>query len=158
MTEYNWNYEALGFNSETEMRESIARVTEQMNNPKTEIEAGVDRRAQLQAELKANNNVLDTVKLREDARLSNLDIVVHNQILHEQEQAKLQAEQAEMQDLMSGLAEQIQTDNKVDAETEFNKRKEKADAELQKEIYDKHGVKTDKEQAIDDAFNNMLKD
>ena len=34
----NWNYESLGFKSQKEMEESIERVKQQMEHPKSELE------------------------------------------------------------------------------------------------------------------------
>ena len=154
MTKYDWNYEEIGFKSDAEMRESIARVERRMNMSDLEVDIEL---------LKENQSTIDRgninfTALNEGARLESLDRVVRNQMLHDKKQAKKRARDADIQGIIGGLAEQIETESKADAEREFNKQKEKADAELQKEIFEKHGVKTDKEQAIDDAFNNMLKD
>lgn len=152
----DWDYIEMGFNSEDEMKASYERVTEQMNNPKNDIELEVERRNELVDELKANNNQLDTAKLREDARQSGLDIKVHNRILYDKEQAKQRAKQEEMQDLFKAAGDSIASENEAKAQKEMQKAKEKAEAELQKEIHSKHGVKTDKEKQLDEAYSNLL--
>lgn len=152
----DWNYIEMGFNSEEEMKASYDRVTEKMNNPKNDIELEVERRNELVADLKANNNQLDTAKLREDARQSDLDIKVHNRILYDKEQAKLQAKQEEMQSFLKEAGESIAAENEAKAQKEMQEAKEKSEVELQKEIHSKHGVKTDKEKQLDDAYSKML--
>src|SRR5690625_3142553 len=154
----DWNYIEMGFKSEEKMKASYERVTERMNNPKSDIELEVERRNELVAELKANNNQLDTAKLREDARQSDLDIRVHNRILYDKEQAKLQAEQEEMQSFLKEAGESIAAENEAKAQKEMQKAKEKAEAKLQKEIHSKHGVKTDKEKQLDEAYSKLLGD
>ena len=91
------------------------------------------------------------------ARLEYLDRLVQSKMYEAQQEANRQAEQAEIQGLMSGLSEHIDKEKKEKAQIELEKAKQKADAELQKEIYEKHGVKTDKEQADDEALRSMLK-
>lgn len=152
----DWNYQEMGFNSQEELKESYDRVKERMNNPKNDIERAVENRNELQAELNANNNVLDTQKLREDVRKSNLDIKVHNHILYERERSKQRAKQEEMEDLFKSTAESITAENEAKAEKEMKKAREKAEAELQKDIHSKHNVKTDKEKSLDDAYSKML--
>ena|SRR5690625_7670899 len=95
----DWNYKEMGFNSVEEMNESIERVKEQLNNPKSDIQQEIERRNEMKAELKANNNRLDTNKIREDVHKQDQDIKVHNRILYDQEQARLQVEREAMQEL-----------------------------------------------------------
>lgn len=153
MTKYNWNYEELGFESETEMKESIARVERRMKQG--DVENEIERLKEAQSTIDTHGNI-NLEAIRAGARQEELDRVVYNQILHEKEQAKIRAEQEDIQDVMSGLSEHLKKEKQEQAKREYEKQKAKADAELQKEIFEKHGVKTDKQQALDDAYSKLL--
>ena len=153
MNKYNFNYEELGFESEEELRESIARVERRKNM--SEVEEEIEYLNNRTIDSKGN---IDFEALNAGARLEHLDQVVQSKMYEAREQARLQAEQEQVQGLMSGLSKQIDTDKKANAQRELQKAKEKADAELQKEIFEKHGVKTDKQQADDEALRSLLKD
>lgn len=155
MTKYNWNYEELGFKSEAEMKESIARVERRMKMDSLELE--IERRKEAQSTINDRGGI-DFIALNEGARLEELDQVVHNRILYEREQAKLQAEQEEMQKLLSAAADNITAEKEAEAQREMQKEKEKAEAKLQQEIYSKQGVKTDKEKQLDEAYSKLLRD
>lgn len=153
----DWDYKELGFNSEKEMRESITRVTKRLNNPKTEIELEVENRNELVSHLKANNNQLDTARLREEARLQELDAIVQNRILYERAEAKRKAEQEEMQKMFAGMAKTIQAEKEKEAQKELDAEIKKAEVELQSKVFSKYsGVKTDHQKQLDDAYNKLL--
>lgn len=152
----DWDYEAMGFKSEQELKESYHRVMERLNNPKSEAELEIERMNELKAELEANNNQLDTAKLREKARLQELDMIVHNKIIYQMEQEKAKAEQEEMQKLFSGLAEKIREEREAEAEREFKKESQKLSDELQDKIFGKHGVKTERQKQLDEAYGKLL--
>lgn len=154
MTNRNWNYKEMGFNSETEMKESIARVERRMKMGDVEIE--IERRREAQSGIDGGGNINFTA-LNEGARLEELDRVVHNHILYDREQAEQQAKHEEMQSLMKASGEHTKVENETNAQREMQKAKEKAEAELQKEIYSKYGIKTDEQQAKDEALGNMLR-
>ena len=149
----NWNYEELGFRSRKEMQESIKRVQEKKNLNNLELRAY--NKAKFDAMNK--NGGIDLKALKEGARLAELDRVVANKLYWEKEAEKQKAEQEEVNNLMSKLADKLKTEKQKEAQREFNKQKAKADEELQKEIYSKHGVKTDKEEETDQLLGNMLK-
>ena len=153
MTKYNFNYEELGFNSEEEIQESIARVERRKNM--SEVEEEIEYLNNRTIDSKGN---IDFEAMNAGARLEYLDRLVQSKMHEAREQARLQAEQEQIQGLMSGLSEQIDTEKKANAQRELQKAKEKADAELQKEIYSKHHVKTDEEEAKDNSYRSMLKD
>src|SRR5690625_4883231 len=153
----DWNYQEMGFKNEQELKESYNRVMERLNNPKSETELEIERMNELKAELKANNNQLDTAKLREEARLQELDITVHNRIIYEREQKKRKEEQEKMSKFLSEVGESIKAEKEAEAARELQKEKERLEAELQKTIYSTHGVKTDKEKQRDEALSKLLK-
>ena len=132
MNKYNWNYEELGFKSDAEMRESIARVERRKKMDSLELD--IELLNERQKNIDAQGNI-DLEAIEAGARLEHLDTVVQSKIYEAEQQAKLQAKQAEMQGLMRGLAERTENENKQEAERELEKAKAKADAELQKEIY-----------------------
>lgn len=152
----DWDYEAMGFRSEQELKESYERVMKRLNNPKSEIELEVERYNELQAELEANNNLLDTTELMEGARLQELDRIVENRIIRQMEEEKRKAEQEEVQKIFSGLAEKIQAEKEAEAQREFKKENQKLSDELQDKIYGKHGVKTERQKQLDEAYSNLL--
>ena len=151
----SWNYEELGFKSQKEMEESIARVKAVKKNPKNDLELRAENRARFEAT--SENGGIDFKGLEEGARLAELDRVVASKLYWEREAEKQKEAQEEVNDLMSKVADSIKTENEAEAQREFNKQKAKADEELQKEIYSKHGVKTDKEEETDQLLGNMLK-
>ena len=153
MTKYNLNYEELGFESEEELQESIARVERRKNM--SEVEEEIEYLNNRTIDSKGN---IDFEAMNAGARLEYLDRLVQSKMYEAQQEANRQAEQAEIQGLMSGLSEQVDKEKKEKAQIELQKAKEKADAELQKEIFEKHGVKTDEEQAKDNSYRSMLKD
>ena len=150
----SWNYEELGFKSQKEMEESIARVKAAKKNPKNDLELRAENRARFEAT--SENGGIDFKGLEEGARLAELDRVVASKLYWEREAEKQKAEQEEINKLMSKAAEDIKADKEAEAQREFKKQKEKADKELQKEIYNKHGVKTDKQIEEEAAYKSML--
>lgn len=150
----NWNYEALGFRSQEEMEESIARVKYKAKADSLEYE--IERRKKAQ-DLINENGGIDFKGLEEGARLEELDRVVASKLYEEREIEKQREAQEELNKLMEKAAEQSATEKKEAAEKELRKQKAKAEEELQKEIYSKHGTKTDKEIKEDELYSNMLK-
>src|SRR5690625_5210371 len=106
MTKYNWNYESLGFKSEQEMNESIARVERKLNMTRDERV-----REEMKEGFARGRQPFSFAGMEEGARLEELDRVVRNRIMHEKEQAKLQAEREESQRLMKALDEHITAEN-----------------------------------------------
>ena len=151
----NWNYEQLGFRSQKEMEESIERVKAEFANPRNDLELRAANKAKFDAMNK--NSGIDFKSLEEGARLAELDRVVANKLYWEKEEAKSKARQEEINKLMSKAAEDIKADKEAEAQRELRKAKAKAEAQLQKEIYSKHNVKTDKEEETDQLLGNMLK-
>ena len=150
----NWNYEELGFRSQEEMEESIARVKAAKKNPKNDLELRAENKARFDAMNK--NGGIDLKGIQEGARLAELDRVVANKLYWEKEAEKQKAEQEEVNNLMSKLADKLKTDKEVEAEKEFKMKQAKVEAELQKEIYKKHNVKTDKQIEEEAAYKSML--
>ena len=140
MTTNNWNYEELGFNSEAEMKSSIARVQRKKNMNDIEF-----RMENLKDGTISKSGGINFDALKDGARLADLDRKVHNKLVADRELKRVQAEQKKMQNLMSGLSDSVEKDNRAKAEKEFADQKAKLEAELQKEIYDQHGVITDAE-------------
>lgn len=152
MTNYkNWDYKTLGFNSEAEMKDSIARVERKMKMTRDELV-----REEMKEGFARRDAAFSFEAMNEGARLEGLDRKVHQRIRDEQEQAKIQAEREEMQKFMNALAEHTTAENEAKAQKEMQEEKERLEAELQKEIYSKHGVKTDKEKQLDDAYSKLL--
>lgn len=151
MTTYKWNYEELGFNSEAEMQASIARVKRKQNMSDFEI-----KMENLHDGTISKSGAINFNALREGERLSDLDIKVHNKLIADRELKRQRAEQEKMQHLMSGLSESIEKDNRAKAEKEFADEKAKLEAELQKEVYSKHGVVTDAEAIQRKSLSNLI--
>lgn len=154
MTKFkDWNYKEMGFNSESEMKESIARVERRMKMDSLELE--IERRKEAQSGIDDRGGI-DFTALNEGARLQELDRAVHQRILHNKAEAKAQAEREEWQSLFKAAGDSIAAEKEAEAQREMQKEKEIAEAELQQEIYSKHGVKTDEQLAEDEAYSNML--
>ena len=143
----------MGFNSEAEMKASIARVERRMKMDSLELE--IERRKEAQSGIDDRWGI-DFTALNERSRLQELDRAVHQRILHDKAEAKRQAEQEEMQKLLSAAADNVTAEKEATAQREMQKEKEKLEADLQKEIYSKHGVKTDKEKQLDEAYSKLL--
>ena len=150
----NWNYEELGFRSQEEMEESIARVKAAKKNPKNDLELRAENKARFDAMNK--NGGIDLKGIQEGARLEELDRVVASKLYWEREAEKQKAEQEELNKLLGAVADNIKTEKEAEAQREFKKQKAKADEELQKEIYKKHNVKTDKQIEEEAAYKSML--
>ena len=150
----NWNYEELGFRSQKEMEESIARVKAELANPRNDLELRAANKAKF--DVKSKNGAIDFRGLEEGARLERLDRVVASKLYWEREAEKQKAEQEEINKLMGAVADNIKTEKEAEAQREFEKQKAKADEELQKQIYSKHNVKTDKQIEEEAAYKSML--
>ena len=150
----NWNYEELGFRSQKEMEESIERVKAELANPRNDLELRAANKAKFDAMNK--NSGIDFKGLEEGARLAELDRVVANKLYWEKEAEKQKEAQEEINKLMSMAADTITDEAKEEAEKELRKQKSIRDEELQKEIYSKHGVKTDKQIEEEAAYKSML--
>lgn len=151
----NWNYEELGFRSQKEMEESIERVKEAIANPKNELEKRAANKAKFDAMNK--NGGIDFKGLEEGARLAELDRVVASKLYWEREAEKQRAEQEELNKLMTAVGKSIAKDNEAAAKAEFAEQKAKAEKELEKQIYSKHGVKTEKQLKEEAAYKSLLK-
>ncbi|MDU5081994.1 hypothetical protein [uncultured Tissierella sp.] len=151
----NWNYEELGFRSQKEMEESIERVKAAKANPKNDLELRAENRAKFEST--SENGGIDFKGLEEGARLSELDRVVASKLYWEKKEAKRKAEQEEISKLMGAVADNNEAEKEAEAQREFKKQKAKAEEKLQKEIYSKHNVKTDKEIEEEEAYKGMLK-
>ena len=149
----NWNYEALGFRSQKEMEESIARVKYKAKADSLEYE--IERRKKAR-DLINENGGIDFKALKEGARLAELDRVVASKLYWEREAEKQKAEQEELNKLMTAAGKSIAKDNEAAAKAEFEKLKAKQEAELEKQIYSKHGVKTEKQLKEEAAYKSLL--
>jgi hypothetical protein len=150
----NWNYEELGFRSQKEMEESIARVKAELANPRNDLELRAYNKAKFDAMNK--NGAIDFRGLEEGARLERLDRVVANKLRWEKEEAYRQAEQDELNKLMRAAADSLTAENEKKAKREFAEQKAKAEKELEKQIYSKHGVKTEKQLKEEAAYKSLL--
>lgn len=150
----NWNYEELGFRSQKEMEESIERVKAEFANPRNDLELMAANKAKFDAMNK--NGGIDFKGLEEGARLAELDRVVANKLYWEKEKTKSKAKQEEINKLMGALSDRIKTEKKAEAQREFEKQKAKADEELQKEIYSKYGVETEKQLKEEAVYKSLL--
>lgn len=151
MKTYKWNYEELGFNSEAEMRDSIARVQRKKNM--SDIEIGMENKKDGSI---SKSGGVNFAAMRDGARLDDLDRVVHNKLIADRELERTQAEQKKVKELLSGLSDSVEKDNRAKAEKEFADQKAKLEAELQKEIYDKHSVITDEEAIRRKSLLNLI--
>ena len=150
----NWNYEELGIRSQKELEESIERVKAAKKNPKNDLELRAENKARFDAMNK--NGGIDFKALKEGARLEELDRVVASKLYWERVAEKQKAEQEKINKLMGAVADNIKTEKEAEAQREFKKQKAKADEELQKQIYSKHNVKTDKQIKEEAAYKSML--
>lgn len=150
----NWNYEELGFRSQKEMEESIARVKAAKANPKNDLELRAANKAKFDAMNK--NSGIDFKGLEEGARLADLDRVVASKLHWEKEEAIQRAEQEKLDKLLSAAAKSATEEKEKKANKEFAEQKAKAEKELEKQIYSKHGVKTEKQLKEEAAYKSLL--
>ena len=122
-----------------------------------EIEQRARNRANFEKSLNENNGGLDFEAMRKGAEAEEQERLAQSKMYEAQQEANRQAEQAEIQGLISGLSEHVDKEKKQKADAELQKAKAKADEELQEEVYKKHLVKTDKQVAEEDSLRNMLK-
>ena len=149
----NWNYEELGFRSQKELEESIERVKHKAKADSLEYE--IERRKKSQDLINGNGGI-DFKALKEGARLEELDRVVASKLYWEREAEKQRAEQEELNKLMTAVGKSIAKDNEAAAKAEFAEQKAKAEKELEKQIYSKHGVKTEKQSKEEAAYKSLL--
>ena len=69
---------------------------------------------------------------------------------------KEKAKQEKINKLMRAAADNIKTEKEAEAQRKFEEQKAKAEKELQKEIYSKHNIKTDKQIKEEAAYKSML--
>ena len=115
----NWNYESLGFKSQKEMEESIARVKEVRANPKNILQTEAENRAKYDA----MNGQLDYNILEAGARLAKLDRIVSGKLDFEEREAQVNAEQEKFNSFMERIAKRIEDENKAKADQEIAKLK-----------------------------------
>ena len=150
----NWNYEELGFRSQKEMEESIARVKAELANPRNDLELRAANKAKFDAISK--NGAIDFRGLEEGERLERLDRAVASKLRWEKEEAIQRAEQEKLNKLLRAAADNIKASNEAKANKEFAEQKAKAEKELEKQIYSKHGVKTEKQLKEEAAYKSLL--
>ena len=120
-----------------------------MSEFEKEISAKTNERGQI--DLNDLGKAIDKAEERADQRIKD-----HNEKIRAKEEARLKAEQEEINKLMKAAAEKIKTDDEVEAQRELQKQKEKLEDDLQKEIYSKYNVKTDKEIEEAEAYKSLL--
>lgn len=150
----NWNYEELGFRSQKEMEESIERVKAELANPRNDLELRAANKAKFDAMNK--NSGIDFKGLKEGARLAELDRIVASKLRWEKEEAIQRAEQEKLDKLLSAAAKSATEEKEKKAKRELAEQKAKAEKELEKQIYSKHGVKTEKQLKEEAAYKSLL--
>lgn len=150
----NWNYEELGFRSQKEMEKSIERVKAELANPRNDLELRASNKAKFEAMNK--NGGINFKGLEEGARLAELDRIVASKLHWEKEEAIQRAKQEKLNELLRAAAKSVTEENEKKAKREFAEQKEKAEKELEKQIYSKHGVKTEKQLKEEAAYKSLL--
>lgn len=149
----NWNYESLGFKSQKEMEESIARVKEARANPKNILQTEAENRAKYDA----MNGQLDYNILEDGARLAKLDRIVSSKLDFEEREAQVNAEQEKFNSFMERIAKRIEDENKAKADQEIAKLKAQKEKEIEAEIFNKYGIKneTETDKLYKSLFNEL---
>ena len=153
MTNYNWNYQEMGFHNEQEMNDSIKRAEHKLSLTRDELIREEHKERFRRADTPFTFNAAE-----EGARLEALDDKVFHRIKHEREQAKLLKEQQEQQDMLNSIGELMQKEKEKEAQREYERQKEEAEAKLREELNAKHNVniQTEEEKERDQALINML--
>jgi hypothetical protein len=146
----NWNYESLGFKSQKEMEESIARVKEARANPKNILQTEAENRAKYDA----MNGQLDYNILEAGARLAKLDRIVSGKLDFEEREAQVNAEQEKFNSFMERIAKRIEDEDKAKADQEIAKLKAQKEKEIEAEIFNKYGIKNETE--TDKLYKSLL--
>ncbi len=149
----NWNYESLGFKSQKEMEESIARVKEARANPKNILQTEAENRAKYDA----MNGQLDYNILEDGARLAKLDRIVSSKLDFEEREAQVNAEQEKFNSFMERIAKRIEDEDKAKADQEIAKLKAQKEKEIEAEIFNKYGIKneTETDKLYKSLFNEL---
>ncbi len=153
MTKYDWNYEELGFRSEKELQESIARVKHKAKADSLEYE--IERRKKSQDLINGNGGI-DLKAIEEGARLAELDRVVASKLHWEREAEKQKAEQEKLDKLLRAAAEKIMDEKKTKAEREMKEEKEKLQKELDQKIKNQYGLESKEEVERNEAYKGLL--
>lgn len=80
----------------------------------------------------------------------------YNHKMRKLQQQREEKKNAEDSAFMKKLADNVEEDNQLKAEQEYQEELAKAEKELEKTINQKHNVKTNEEKNIDNALRNML--
>ena len=146
----DWDYKELGFDSQKEMEESIARVKEARANPKNILQTEAENRAKYDA----MNGQLDYNILEDGARLAKLDRIVSSKLDFEEREAQVNAEQEKFNSFMERIAKRIEDEDKAKADQEIAKLKAQKEKEIEAEIFNKYGIKNETE--TDKLYKSLL--
>ena len=150
----NWNYESLGFKSQKEMEESIERVKAAKTNPINDLEERAINKAKF--DLMSKDGGVDFKGLEEGARLAELDRVVASKLYREKEEAKMKAEQGELDKLLKAAGENVKNEKETKAEREIKEEEERLQRELDQKIKNQYGLNSKEEVKRNESYKSML--
>lgn len=148
----NWDYKALGFTSEEEMQDSIARCKQAMIKPVNEVADGIDNMNRLREKVDEHGR-LNINAIAEGARLEGLDKVVMSRLFDEERQAREQKRIDAINDLLKKAGDSSKAERDAKAQRAIDDEKAKA----LKSIEDKHRKENNVfVDPLDDAYRKLL--
>ena len=148
MNKYNLNYEALGFNSEQELEESIARVEKMEQLTEEEL------KNQQEQNLRAGG--LNLASLKEDAKREQRDRKVQEAIGDYHWTVKKEQERKERQEAMNELGKMFQAEKEKEAQRELAELNRSTQLENEQKVMEKYGLTNSKERSINEALLSTL--
>ena len=152
----DWDYKALGFTSQEEMDQSIARVKAAKKAPTAEITQRIENKNRLANQTKESGR-LDINAIAEGARLNELDRIVASKLYQEEQRAKAEKRAEALNELMKKTGETT----KLEDEQKAQKAIEEETERVNKEIRDKHlkdnNLLTEKEERENKFYSEVLK-
>lgn len=152
----DWDYKALGFTSQEEMNQSIARVKAAKKAPTAEIKQRIENKNRLANQTKESGR-LDINAIAEGARLNELDRIVASKLYQEEQRAKAEKRAEALNELMKKTGETT----KLEDEQKAQKAIEEETERVNKEIRDKHlkdnNLLTEKEERENKFYSEVLK-
>lgn len=147
------DWKELGFTSEEELQESIARCKQARIQPIGELRQRIENQNRMQANVDEHGR-LDLNAIAEGARLEELDKVVASRLYQEEQRAKEQKRTDAINDLLKKAAASTKAENEAKAQAAIDKEKTEAIKAIEEKHKKENGVYMD---PLTDAYRALLK-
>ena len=149
----DWDYKAIGFNSQEELDASLERCRQVKIKSNDEIQQGIDNMNRLRGNI-GTLGILDVNAIAEGARVEALDKEVLRRMYWEEQDQKTQKRTDAINDLLKKAGESSKAENEAKAAQQINDEKEKALKEIEDKYKKENNVFKD---PLDEAYRALLK-